>query len=653
MKKSYLKNPAFVFITLICLMGVYDAEAATSFPEQFIHSGTGGYFPDGHFERDSEALNLEGVFYKSDGKTLEARLVTHGTTGFSANNTLSYGMLIDSDSDFDTGRNGFDHRYYIQWENGIWYEIYEELPTGSVNTKEIYKSKIEQAFFPESVILDDQLKHTVELSLDLEKIDSPELFAIVFFSEGHFLGDMPLRQDVLSLAVIPPPEFVVRTNPPLISFESSTEKVVHILVESDIAETSDVHYNVYSDSNNAKATKLIGNTVSMKGGMVEIPILLHDQGHDDTQIHKLFVELNPWYDVNPDTSNAERGGEIFDSYHFRNQQTVESFTIFWSSLPAPPYNWQLPVQIAILIATGVMVVFAFFTYRKNAEIATYDSDEKHKHQILSVYDRMQYLIPRYNGITKEISIEYPEEHHRSRVEFGKVAWYTTTNVDTLKLNETKVLFYNAALKHLKKYPETHAKWKSLYESVSDYNKEVDLIKQEIQKLCLKFIQENLSDFKDAKNDNEHVFYIDTIVYKAYEILDDVVNNRQVDFSLEYDGHKISDMYPELEIDGDDDEMEHNASKNGSGFFRSSKHIPAEADNLLGSVMTQELQEKFKSLKDKENPCYDKFDELRSSIKEVVRELNLGMKLKGECDFELESSFKITSIFNNLKRIFHL
>ena len=116
---------------------IYDVYASPSFPEQFIDRGIGGYYLDGRLERDYEILNLEGAYYKSDGKILKARLITHVTSGYGENNTLSYGMLIDSDSDFDTGRNGFDYRYRVLWENSTWFEIYEYLPTDSNYIEEI------------------------------------------------------------------------------------------------------------------------------------------------------------------------------------------------------------------------------------------------------------------------------------------------------------------------------------------------------------------------------------------------------------------------------------------------------------------------------------------------------------------------------------
>lgn len=143
--------PIFVMITILALMFVSNVYASPSFSEQKIPSAS-RYFPEDRFnDRYSEAIMLQGAFYKSHGETFDARLIIYGDSGFNVNNTLSYGMLIDSDSDFGTGQKGFDYRYQIKWENGTWNEIYEEIPTGSVMPKEFFRDEIESPFFKDSV----------------------------------------------------------------------------------------------------------------------------------------------------------------------------------------------------------------------------------------------------------------------------------------------------------------------------------------------------------------------------------------------------------------------------------------------------------------------------------------------------------------------
>jgi len=94
-----------IFIILISFTN-YTIYASPSFPEQFISGSAEAYFPDGYYENDSDALSLEGVFYNSDGKSLDATLILNGKSGFEKNNVLSYGILIDIDTDFDTGIGG-------------------------------------------------------------------------------------------------------------------------------------------------------------------------------------------------------------------------------------------------------------------------------------------------------------------------------------------------------------------------------------------------------------------------------------------------------------------------------------------------------------------------------------------------------------------
>ena len=60
-----------VFLVSLLLLPPFEIDASPSFPEQFISGRTAAYFPDGYHEDDSDALNLEGAFYKSDGKSLD------------------------------------------------------------------------------------------------------------------------------------------------------------------------------------------------------------------------------------------------------------------------------------------------------------------------------------------------------------------------------------------------------------------------------------------------------------------------------------------------------------------------------------------------------------------------------------------------------
>ena len=643
----------FVLCMTISLMLIGNAYAISpSFPEQKIHSGA-IYFPeDGSFDQYSEALVLEGAFYKSHGESFDARLIIHGKSGFDINNTLSYGMLIDSDSDFNTGKKGFDYRYYVKWDNGTWYEIYEEIPTGSVNPiKEFEKNHIESPFIEDSVE-HSGIKQTVEMSMDLSKIGNPDLYAVAFYTEGTIYERTPLIQYVTSLAVIPPPEFVVSTNPPLISFESSTEEIVNIIVESDIAETTDVYHNIYSDNKNLEIAELLeDNSIHIRSGKAEIPIKLKDVAHDDIQVHHLSVDLNPWHAVNPETRNAERGGEIFESYHYRNHQEAQTFLLSWISLPAPSYDWQLSIQIAILIATGMMVVFAFFTYEKQAKMTNYTLNEKHKHEILDVYDKMQSLLYEKRGFTKEFVLTYPEnDDKRIEASVGSVNLHASRIFETVEFNGANVFFYHSALEHLKSYPEINEKWNSLYESISNYNAELISLKKSIEEHYLEFFKKHFTNFVPADGTSKHVFNMESIVRESYEILDDAMNGRDVDLDLEETHHMLSDEYEHIESGSENDEAQNSLYKNNSLLLFSTEPFPNEAHNMLNTVLTGTLKKKYQSLMKIEQKNIKFLDEFRFSIKDVVKELTLGVKLKGECKLERERSFKITRFFSKLFQI---
>ena len=634
-------------IILLTVGLIHESNASPSFSEKK-DVNAARYFPEDKFyDYFSEALILEGAFYESDGKTLDARLIIHGTSGFDPKNTLSYGMLIDSDSDFDTGKNGFDYRYKVQWTDYTWTETYERIHTDSPILKEISNSTIDDPFIKNS-IGEEGKKHSVELSLELDKIGNPELYAVVFFTEGTIHEKAPLVQYVTSVAAIPPPEFVVKTNPSPIAFESSTEKVFHIVVESEIAETTDIHYNVYSESDNVQITELIENTISLKGGKAEIPVLLHDDGHEDLEVHKIFVDLNPWYDVNPETRNADRGGEIFDSYHFRNQQNAETFTIFWSSLQETPSDLQLPIQIAILLVTGIMVVIALLTYKENAKIANYDRNEKHRLQILTVYDYMQSLLYGTNKTTKELRLNYPKhDTDREEASEGNVTINSLRISDVKSFDAKNILFYESALEHFEAYSEQKNKWELLIQSVVKYNAESNSLKQDIQMMYEKFCADNLPNFKPYGNDQNHVYYMEQIVRKAYEILDADELGNPFDLEMKFEHHMLSHEYPEIEISPDDDVAQNTLSNDDVTLLFSTEPFPDIAYDLLAVILSEPFSTKYSNLMKTKKETIRLLGEFRESIKILVRELSLGAELKGECSLELHSSSKFSSFFKKI------
>ncbi len=627
MNNSFFQNSTMIFLSLLCFVSVYDAEASTSFSEQFINAGTDVFFPDDYFHYDSEALNLEGVYYKSDGETLDTRLIVSGKTGFSINNTISYGMLIDSDSDFNTGRNGFDYRYMVQWDNGTMNEIYEQFLTNSSEVREIFKKPI-GSFFVEDSVEHNSLKNTVEMSIDLEKIGNPELYAVVFFSEGYLSGKTPLVQDVTRLAIIPPPEFVVTTEPSLISFPSGTEKIIHIQVDSDIAETTDLHYNVYLKNKNENIVVkqlLIENFVELSGGKAVIPVSLEVEGHDDSLTHKLQFDLEAWYDVNPYTKTVERGGELFDSYYFRNQQEPESFTIFWSTLEQKPsIGFPLLIQIILLGATIVMAYVGVKTHRNNKKMGDSERKLNHSTDMAKIFKTILSLVCIRDYYSKELTLRYPEDEIIQEKVRSGINIRNFGDIVLRDLVPNNIPRLSWALQHIESYHDIKNSWNKLQRSKSKYKTKVHLVKQQIEIICENGIKEKLPDLRAYDGSYSDSYFIENIVFEVYEILVDHVNG------LDHQPIQTSTM--PWNLDSNSDKRKLYMITSDSILFQTTQPIDYSiVTKILNSCITEETTLLMNEIIQEFNNTEQVLAEFKKELKEIVIQLEGHDLIEGKCE----------------------
>lgn len=539
-------------------------------------------------------------------------------------------MLIDSDSNFNTGKGGFDYRYRIVWNDGTWYEILEELPTLSIKLKEVSKNEINSTFDANSIKYHGT-RSSLEMSLDLEKIGSPQRYVVVFFTEGHVTNEPFLIQDVLSLAVIPPPAFDVNTNPDLISFESSTEKIIHIIIKSDITETTDLYYNVYSDSDSVKIKRLIDNSISLKEGKAEIPILLFDEGHPDLKIHKLFVDLNPWYPVNPETKSAEPGSEIFETYHFRNKQKAETFTLFWSSLPQKPFiDTPLLIQIILLSATIIMAIFGIWTHLDNRRFGNQERKIKHTNEMAKVYETLLSLTSIRDYYSKELVLRFPpDKNDQRKIRDHNIDPQHDGSIELVNLNQSNLLYLGRAIKHLKNYDKLFVKWSSLNSSVVDYNQTVSSIKHKIEFKCFKRIKEELPEFKEFTGEYAAAFFIDSIVDEAYEILVDLIKDQP---------HQpiLQNVFPWNPDDDNDNRNLYVIKGESPGtLFQSPKPMDeSSVDKILNSSTDDELKTEMKQLSKIFEKVQSELYLFKQDLEPLIRKLQSEDLIKGKCDLKI-------------------
>ena len=613
-------------LTIIVMIDIPLISASPSFSEQFISVPTSVYFPNNYYKDETNALNLEGVFYDSSVNVLNTKLILNGKNGFTSSNTLSYGMLINSDFDFKTGFNGFDHRYKVQWTNGTWIETYEKIIDSNTPFEEINTQMISNPATLD-IMIKDQIKSTIDLKLDLKKIGLPETYTVVFFTEGNVDSEHSLIQDVSSLAIIPPLEFSITTYPSPLSFESSIKKTIHIFINSDFTNNIDIYYNVYSESEKVSVTTINENKLVLKNGNTEIPVLLEDIGHDDIIVHKLYVELIPEYSLNIKTNNLERGGEIFESFNYKNHQKSETVTILWTSLPQPGWNLQLGVQIAMLAATLIMSGLGIFTYISNTKFAGYEKKEKHKQQIIKVYKQMQSLILKFDYNELDISLQYLKDNHKNQD--------SSTNTKKVKdiyerFNNENITLYHSTLEHMKEYDKLNTTWCEISEMISEYNKKMELIKQEMKVECLKFIKEKMPNFKESPNESDHVFFLSYIVTEIFNVLNDKLDNKTPTFNIIEQKVLPSYYYDNIELESNDDEIRYHAYSSDNLLFSSTTHLPNEMHDIGDCVEFEWFQEKYDKLFPIRQNIEPKLEIFKMYMRRLINDLDHGDDLKGKC-----------------------
>jgi hypothetical protein len=194
----------------------------------------GWNYLEGQFTRGHKYADVSSISYSSDGRFLNATLFFHHpiTQRPLTTNYTAYGMLIDIDSDYKTGWQGYDYKMSISWENNTknWTYLLEEWSSDSITRVLENKSNF-------TSFLDDKESRYVYLSLDLQKINYPDKYLVVFFTDYDFPeGDVKYEiSDFSNAARIPPPQFVVSTSPNSVSLRPGEKKTVEVQINSSTA----------------------------------------------------------------------------------------------------------------------------------------------------------------------------------------------------------------------------------------------------------------------------------------------------------------------------------------------------------------------------------------------------------------------------------
>ena len=192
---------------------------------------------DAHLK--SNYTDIKAVNYISDGKTLNTTIwLASGFTSSSPvyNNDpfrkITYGMLIDGDSNPKTGYNGADYDFYVEVARGkLNGYLYQLSSTGDyiiVGSKNL----------PQSLLDPNALRGAVRLELDLSSINYPSKYDLLFYTAESYKSN-EVRQ-FTSWVSIPPPTLEMATSPNNIQIRQGQQLLVPARIKSTTGFSNDV-----------------------------------------------------------------------------------------------------------------------------------------------------------------------------------------------------------------------------------------------------------------------------------------------------------------------------------------------------------------------------------------------------------------------------
>gem|GEM_PF-492239 len=188
----------------------------------------------------SNYTDIMAVGYISDGKTLNATFwLASGLKNSSAaifnqpDRKVSYGMLIDVDSNPKTGYNGADYDFYVESVGGkLSGYLYQLSSTGGYR---LVGSKIN---FSQPVADANVLFGSVNLSLHLGSINYPSDYNLLFYTAEAYKSN-EVRQ-FTNWVNIPPPTLHITTSPSNITIRQGEEQLIPGRIKSTTGFSNDV-----------------------------------------------------------------------------------------------------------------------------------------------------------------------------------------------------------------------------------------------------------------------------------------------------------------------------------------------------------------------------------------------------------------------------
>ena len=183
--------------------------------------------------------DILAVSYISDGKTLNSTFwvgADFNSTRDQYDHSLmrtSYGMLIDADSNPETGFGGADYDVYLESNNGqLNAYLYLLSSTGGYRLMNSVINLTEPNYDP------DVFLGSVNLVLGLSAINYPSKYSLLFYSAESF-GSNEVRQ-FTSWVNVPPPTLQITTSPSDIYIRQGESQMIPARIKSTTGFSNDV-----------------------------------------------------------------------------------------------------------------------------------------------------------------------------------------------------------------------------------------------------------------------------------------------------------------------------------------------------------------------------------------------------------------------------
>lgn len=205
--------------------------------------------------------DILAVNYISNGETLNSTIwLRSGFDNISAfnlmdNNSqrkLTYGMLIDADSNTKTGFNGADYDFYVESLAGnLSGYLYQLSTTGG------YKLVGSEINFTHTHSRPSIGPGYVNLNLALDSINFPSEYSVLFYTAESYKSN-EVRQ-FTNWVTVPPPSLQISTSPPDITIRQGEDTLIPARIKSTSGFSNDV-INITVGSANAFNINRLGNS---------------------------------------------------------------------------------------------------------------------------------------------------------------------------------------------------------------------------------------------------------------------------------------------------------------------------------------------------------------------------------------------------------